>query len=137
MISPTQVSHLLIMLKNSALVFGLLSKHPRTQLVTVLAPTFCTPLITIQKCELSITTPTPNCRSAPTTASTILRVNRSCTWSLREKTSAIRATLDSPIICNKGEKTLLKKPNLTVANVSWNNIYSPFHWECIPREFSQ
>lgn len=41
--------YLLIMLKNSALVFGLLSKQPRTQLVTVFAPTFCTPLITIQK----------------------------------------------------------------------------------------
>ena len=63
--------YLLIMLKNSALVFGLLSKQPRTQLVTVLAPTFCTPLITIQKWELSMTTPTPSGSTASTIASTI------------------------------------------------------------------
>ena len=84
-------------LKNSALVFWFDSKHPRTQLVTVFAPTCCTPLITIQKWLLSMTTPTPSGSRASTKASTICCVRRSCTCNRRANTSAIRAIFDNPM----------------------------------------
>jgi hypothetical protein len=45
--------------KNSSLVFALDCMHPSMQLVVVVLPTFCTPRITIQRWEDSMTTPTP------------------------------------------------------------------------------
>jgi hypothetical protein len=89
-------------LKNSSLVFALFLIAPNIQLVVVIAPGFCTPRITIHKCELSITTATPCGFNTSLNARATCFVNRSCTCNLRENISAIRASFESPITRREG-----------------------------------
>lgn len=90
-------NHLLLTrFKNSSRVFALDRMQPSMQLVVVVAPVFCTPLITMHKWLDSITTATPCGFRTSVMAKATCFVNRSCTCSRRENISARRASLESP-----------------------------------------
>lgn len=89
-------------LRNSSLVFALLRMHPSIQLVDVELPAFSTPRITMQRCELSITTATPCGLSTSEMASATCFVSRSWTWRRRENISARRASLERPMTLRSG-----------------------------------
>lgn len=82
--------------KNSSRVLALDRIHPSIQLVVVVLLTFCTPRITMQRWEDSITTPTPRGWRTSEIANATCLVRRSWTWSLRENISARRASFDNP-----------------------------------------
>ena len=85
-----------IRFKNSSLVFALLRMHPNMQLVTVVAPGFCTPRITMHRWLDSITTATPCGLSTSVMARATCFVRRSWTCRRRENISARRAILERP-----------------------------------------
>lgn len=108
-----------INVRNSSRVFCCVRKQPSMHEVVVIAPGFCTPRIVIHKClkynvsavstarhdadetrnrthVASMTTATPRGLIASSTAIAICFVRRSWTCSLREKVSAMRASLESP-----------------------------------------
>lgn len=89
-------------LKNSSLVFALFRIAPSMQLVVVVAPAFCTPRITMHRCELSITTATPWGFKTSERASATCFVSRSWTCRRRENISAMRASLLRPITRREG-----------------------------------
>lgn len=66
------------------------------QLVVVVLLVFCTPRMTMQRWEDSITTPTPRGFRTSEMARATCLVRRSCTCSLRENISARRASFDRP-----------------------------------------
>ena len=82
--------------KNSSLVFALDRIHPSMQLVVVVLLVFCTPRITMQRWEDSMTTPTPRGFRTSEMAKATCLVRRSCTWSLLETISARRAIFERP-----------------------------------------
>lgn len=87
---------LLRRLKNSSRVLARVLMQPNIQLVVVLEPGFCTPLMTMHKCSISTTTATPSGFKSSAMARATCLVSLSCTWSLRENISASLASFERP-----------------------------------------
>lgn len=126
--------------KNSSLVFALDLMHPNMQLVVVVLLVFCTPRMTMQRWDDSMTTPTPNGLSTSAIARATCFVRRSWTWSRRENISARRASFERPrtrrsgiypiCICSRKlpsatkhatyfEREYLETPTLPVKGTMW------------------
>lgn len=82
--------------RNSSRVFALDRIHPSIQLVVVVAPVFCTPLMTMHKWLDSIMTATPCGFKTSLIARATCFVRRSWTCSRRENISARRASFERP-----------------------------------------
>ena len=116
---------LLRRLRNSSLVLALDRIYPSIQLVVVLAPDFCTPLMTMQRWLDSMTTATPNGFKTSAMARATCFVSLSCTCSLRENISAKRASFESPITRRLGIYPIcICKHRVSTPMVP------PYHWDC-------